>query len=476
MNIILTFKKSLWVAAFLCCSLINTIVLYCDIHIPHSLVTKQFTDVQVQLYANKQQTTPGVGQIVLFRQNNVWFFGVIAKKLADGYYDVSRLDDGVTKHYVACSSIKRLSPIWNHIFQPEINLETMKKLLDERNAYYRDNGAPDGHGMILPVQSKIAVLGNFNGYYSSLQSHLARLYKLGMLDEQFHLKPHCYVIGLGDYAGEGGEGIAILSTMLELQGLNNQQVFLLRGDQENAANSQINGFQKEWYGTFSKSQKDFCLAELVWLKLLMLWKSLPKVLMTGLQMPSTQHYDFLMFCHGNCNFTWRPEAFMSGIVEKHIDQWYKSPCVLDYRNEQDHENGFVQGTFADDKDIEKIQAKKVAVHSKETVWSMLAFKQFIERFCSRKDKKRMYEYYLCALVRAHDCIPGGLVVAKKDKDGHTYWKPLKENKTYEIGSCSVYTCTSAAQCMSKAGCFDGAFGLIEAGSNGHWYITSHLEE
>jgi hypothetical protein len=430
----------------------------------------------MQLYANKQQTPPALGQIVLFRQNNGWFFGIIIKQLADGYYDISRLNDSATARRVACSSIKRLSPIWNHIFQPESNLETMKKLLDERNAYYRDHGAPDGHGMILPGQSKIAVLGNFNGYYSSLQSHLARLYKLGMLDEQFHLKPHCYVIGLGDYEGEGGEGIAILSTMLKLQGLNPQQVFLLRGDQENAAKAQINGFQKEWYGTFGKTQKDFCLAELVWLKLLMFWKSLPQVLMAGLQMPSTQHYDFLMFCHGTCDISWRPETFMSHIVEKHIGQWYKSPCVLDYRNEHVDNNGFIQGTFADDKDIEKVRAKKAVENSNETVWSPSVFKQFVERFCFRKDKKRLYEYCLCALVRAHDCIPGGLVVAKQDKDGHMYWKPLKENKAYEIGSCSVYTCTSGAQCMSKAGCFDGAFGLIEAGSNGHWYITSHLEE
>jgi hypothetical protein len=476
MNIIFIGKKSFWRAAFFCCSFICNLVLYCNIRIPHALLTKQITDSQLQLYANKQQTKPGQGQVVLFRHNNGWAFGVMAKQAVDGCYDILRLSDGAIIHQVVCSSIKKLSPIWSHIFQPDINLETMRNLLDARNAYYRTHGAPDGHGMILPAHSRIAVLGNFNGYYSSLQSHLARLYKQGMLDEQFHLKPHCYIIALGDYEGEGCEGITILCTLLKLQELNQQQVFLLRGDQEDAAKAQINGFQKEWYGSFGRTQKDFCLAELVWLKVLMLWKSLPRVLMAGLQMPSTQHYDFLMFCHATCDFTWRPETFMSHIVEKHIDQWYKSPCMLDYRNERDDNNGFIQGTFADDKDIEKGCAKKTAAEGKETVWSPSVFKQFVERFCSRKDKKRMYEYCLCALVRAHDCIPGGLVIAKKDKNGHMRWKPLKENKTYEIEPCSVYTCTSGAQCMAKAGCFDGAFGLIEAGSNGHWYITAHLEE
>ena len=368
------------------------------------------------------------------------------------------------------------SPLGSKIFHPEVSLDAANKLLDERNAYWRAHGAPDGQGMIFAPRSKIAVLGNFDGYYDSFQRLMMRLYKKGIIDEQLHVKPHCYIVALGGYTGEGGQGVAILSTLLTLQALNPNQVFLLRGDQEDVAKAQINGFKKEWYGAYAKTQKDFCMAELVWLKLLMLWKSLPKVLMAGLQMPSTQHYKFLMFCNGMCEYNWRPDDFMGRVVEKHIDQLYKYPCALEYRNDNNNDAEFVQGTFADEADIAKVRAKNISTHNHEPVWTLAAFEDFIERHGVHKDKKRMYECCLCALVRGRDRIPGGIVVAKRGNAGHMYWRPLKEEKIYEMGPCSVYTCTSGAQSMSKSGCFDGAFGIIEAGINGNWYITSYLEE
>ena len=70
--------------------------------------------------------------------------------------------------------------------------------------------------MILPANSKIVVLGDLHGNFGSLQSHLASLYQDGLLDDQFHLKPNCYVVGLGDYAGDGGQGILVLYTSVEI--------------------------------------------------------------------------------------------------------------------------------------------------------------------------------------------------------------------------------------------------------------------
>lgn len=262
-----------------------------------------------------------------------------------------------------------------------------------------------------------------------------------------------------------------MKTLLTLQENNPNQVFLLRGDHEDISKAQIDGFQKEWYGKFGLTKKEFCFSEMVWLKMLMFWKSLPKLLMVGLQMPSTQHYDFIMFCHGSFDFTWRPDALLSRVVQKHIDHNFKAPCVIDYRDELCTDTSFANGTFADDDDVINMRAKKAA---QGPIWSKSAFAQFIKQYASRIDKKHMYQYCLCAIVRGHDHIPGGLVTLKRK--GLKTWKSLKDNKMYEIEPCSVYTCTSGSHCMSKAGCFEGAFGLIEAGRNGHWYITSHLEQ
>lgn len=448
------------------------IVSHKEIHLPQNLWQSQLADSQVKLFASKQKIKPEVGQLVIcHQQGGSWGFGIVVKQWSDEYYDIATPDNQSVNKHVALSSIKTLSSTWNQLFQPTVSLDKMRTLLDERTNYYRTYGAPDGHGMILPANSKIVVLGDLHGNFGSLQSHLASLYKDGLLDDQFHLKPNCYVVGLGDYAGDGGQGILVLYTLLKLQEHNPDQVFLLCGDHEDASQAQLDGFQKEWYGTFGGTKKEFCLSELVWLKMLMVWKSLPKVLLVGLQMPSTQHYDFLMFCHGSCDFTWRPDAFMSKVVEKHIDQHYQNPCIVDYRDDLCTDASFVTGTFVDDEDIAKMRAKKTG---QAAMWSKSAFEQFVKLYASRMDKKHMYQYCLCAIVRGHEHIPGGIVSFKRK--GLKTWKPLKDNKTYEIEPCSVYTCTSGSHCMSKAGCFDGAFGLIEAGTNGHWYITSHLEQ
>ncbi len=468
-------KLTLGLCVLSCALVTYAIVSHKQIQLPENLRHIQLTDSQVKLFSDKRTIKPEVGQIVMFGlQNATWAFGVVSKFLHDEYYEISAFDNPSIHKTLPLSSIKTLHFTWNQLFQPTISLEVMRDLLDERIDYYRTHGAPDGHGMILSAHSKIAILGDLHGNFSSLQNHLARMYKDGLIDDQFHLKPDCYVVGLGDYAGDGCQGILVLKTLLTLQKLNPDQVFLLCGDHEDASNAQINGFQKEWYGAFGRTKKEFCLSELVWLKMLMIWKSLPKVLLVGLQMPSTQRYDFLMFCHGSCDMAWRPDAFMSKLVEKHIDQCYKSPCVIGYRDQLCHDSrSFVTGTFVDDADIAKVRAKKPDGQDQKTILSKSVFEQFIKHFASRIDKKYMYQYCLCAIVRGHDHIPGGIVVLKKSN--LKTWKPLKNNKVYEIEPCSVYTCTSGSQCMSKAGCFDGAYGLIRAGSNGHWYISSHRE-
>ena len=407
------------------------IVSHTALHLPQNLWQKQLTDAQVKLFASKQKIKPEVGQLVICRhQDGSCSFGTVVKQWPDEYYDIATPDNKVINKHVALSSLKTLSSTWSQLFQPTVSLEKMRNLLDERANYYRSYGAPDGHGMILPANSKIVVLGDLHGNYRSLQSHVARLYEDGLLDDQFHLKPNCYVVGLGDYAGDGGQGILVWCTLLKLQENNPDQVFLLCGDHEDASKAQIDGFQQEWYGTFGGTKKEFCLSELVWLKMLMVWKSLPKVLLVGLQMPSTQHYEFLMLCHGGFDFTWRPDAFMSKVIEKHINQHYKNPCSVDYRDDLCKDASFVTGTFADDEDIAKMRAKKSQAHDQGSLWSKSAFAQFVKNYASRIDKKHMYQYCLCAMIRGHEHIPGGLVAFKRK--GLKTWKPLKDNKIYEI--------------------------------------------
>ena len=243
------------------------------------------------------------------------------------------------------------------------------------------------------------------------------------------MNSNCYLICLGDYAGYGPHGVEVFNTLLRLQEVNPDRVYLLAGDHEDQLKAQSDEFQKEFFEKFCTLSQDEDVKK-VWQKLVNLCVQLPRVLLLGLQMPSTHNYDFLLFCHGCFEHGWRPQDFMRSIVKNHIDNEYKSPQSIPYQTDSLGKKAFVTGEFTDENSSTK--------RASDNTWTKTAFEEFVQRHGSCVDPKYMYHCCLRAILRGHDHITGGLVRLKNT--GLKMWRRLKDSKSYEIEPCSVFTC------------------------------------
>jgi hypothetical protein len=431
------------------------------------LVHKTFTDSEVRAISCAEGAKFLPGQLVLVRKApSAWIFGKIQKQLKNETFDIQTLHQATVYRGVKKEALKAVLPFWRYLYQPTQNITTFEQIIDGRLAGFKKHGVASGHGMIIPAGSKIAVIGDLHGSYGSLQNHLLELHNMGLLDNNFKLSSDCYVICLGDYVGFGSDGVEVVNILLRLQEANPGHVFLLAGDHEEFLKDGTDGFKKEFFEKFCTDNQDETIQR-VWQKFVNLCLQLPRVLLVGLQMPSTHNYDFLVFCHSCFERNWRPQNFMQSIVKNHIDNNYKSSQVLSYYDGTAGRSAFISGEFSD----ENSSATK---KSNGTAWTKSAFEDFVQRHASCFDSKYMYHCCLCAILRGHEHVAGGLV--KLDNTGLKAWKRLKNNKLYEILPYSIFTCISGSQGIARFKSHDNAFGIVQAGQNGHWYITSYCEQ
>lgn len=431
------------------------------------LLHSTITDTQMQTFVQFEGGCLTPGQVVLMRKTPAaWVFGILQKQLKNDAFDVRSLHEPGTIRSVKINAIRSVRPFWANLLKPMQNLHSFEQLVDDRLSFYKKQGSSSGHGMVIPAGATIVLIGDLHGSYSSLQSHLLELRKKDLLDNNFKLKANCYVVALGNYIGSGPHGVEVLNILLALQKANQDQVYVLAGTHEDQLSNDSNNFQKEFFQKFS-GQSDGQDIKRVWKKLTRLSTLLPRFFFAGLQMPSTHHYDFLLFCHNCFDRSWRPGDFMKSIVKNHIDQNYQSNAPLPYVAQQAHKHAFVEGEFAN-------ECSSSTTKNHTSSWTKTAFEEFVQRHAHCVDQKYMYTCCLRAMLRGHDCVMGG--IARLKGDGPALWKSLKDGKTYEIDDHSVFTCISGSQGLSRSDSIDNAFGLIHAGRNGRWYVTSVVEQ
>lgn len=315
----------------------------------------------------------------------------------------------------------------------EKSVEKLCELLDERIDYHKRVSAT-GQGIIIPAGSTMIVLGDLKGDYNALKGHFVDSIKKGYINEKYQLKSNCYLIALGNYGGQGGHSQEIITLLLTVQQRNPGRVFLLHGDAEDLASAKE--LKNDWLAPYSGSQKSVYLAELAWLKLALLFKLMPRVLVAGLRFPSTHSYDIVLFCHKVPDEGSFSPEFIDSLLESHINSRYKTPFLLNYRK---------TSARCDDK--------------KPTSTTMLAeFVKFIKKFGSKGTASSWYQYCICALIKGSQPTLDGIM---RSAD-LVRWKSLKWGKRYEIeGKCQVISCSSGS--LSKP-----SYGIVEARDNGRW--------
>ncbi len=89
--------------------------------------------------------------------------------------------------------------------------------------------------VIIPTGSTLFAWGDTHGCIQSLVRTLQQLQKWGYLDDNFKIiKPNTYLVYLGDCVDRGCYGLEVLYTLMRLKVANPDNVFLIRGNHEDA--------------------------------------------------------------------------------------------------------------------------------------------------------------------------------------------------------------------------------------------------
>jgi hypothetical protein len=157
--------------------------------------------------------------------------------------------------------------------------------------------------LIIPDNSTIYFFGDLHGDISSLVICLAKLYRDGVIDEQFNITGNNYIFFGGDYIDRGWFGAEILQTVCQLKMTNPTRAFLIRGNHEknHADNPGSFTFLYEFEQKFNIERYD------LWSNFEAFYASLPAAILLGVQNKSDTNY--LLLCHGGLEFYDPTELF-----------------------------------------------------------------------------------------------------------------------------------------------------------------------
>lgn len=154
--------------------------------------------------------------------------------------------------------------------------------------------------LIVPAGSEIAMWGDLHGSAHSLLRSLRRLIKEGYLDENYKIiKPHFYMLFLGDYVDRGNYGAEVIATLLKLKLTNPQNVHLVRGNHEDASLNKWYGFGKELTTKFGDA--DFSAVY-------KLYDHMPVALFVGC---GDSYINYVLCCHGGIEPGFNPHPLLN---------------------------------------------------------------------------------------------------------------------------------------------------------------------
>ena len=136
------------------------------------LLHKTFTDAEIGAIAYLEGGKLLPGQLVLMRKApSAWIFGVLNKQIKNDTFEVQGFERSALYKAVKVEALKAVLPFWRYLYQPTQCIQQFEAIVDERLAYYKKHGVPDGHGMVVSPGTRVAFLAIFTGvivHYSGM--------------------------------------------------------------------------------------------------------------------------------------------------------------------------------------------------------------------------------------------------------------------------------------------------------------------
>lgn len=345
------------------------------------------------------------------------------------------------------------------------------------------------------------------------------------------LEDNPYLIFIGDYADRGCNGIEVWYTIMNLKIMYPNQIIIMRGNHENENFPQRGiTLELEIQAKYNKVEAYFIYEDIK-----KAFNSIPVLTQLILNEPKTDYYRGLILCHGGISRSFDPTPIFEKLIFENRKNIFSSlnncwtgmfkpelKCGIlwsdFFANSKKHQNiarfemskrstnivnyskyaanaYFIKHSFWSWKnhiqinsidEIEKAQKLSAIQHPSKL--------NYIEHLYSNDTEEDCWydNPLLCiqGIIRGHQHVPGGVVKLRSIVDKTQtnkklkHWKPLQNEQTEEIKNHSIYSISSFPYVSEQLEKYSihptniihvNAFAVLEAGHNGLWYFTPHIE-
>ena len=217
--------------------------------------------------------------------------GAQARNLIIGFAKI--LERNVTKLLTECKELTTFVAPSTFLIDSFNNLvKEFVNTMPVQNANYIQ-------AMIVPEESHIILVGDLHGDHESLMKNIKKMIDpLGFMGNTWQLNPNYYLVFLGDYVDRGYHGLEVWQTLMDLKLKNPNNVFILRGNHEDARINMKYGFFKEFESKYPNISNELQTAFKT-----VIYPSLTFAFFIGTWNTQINKYEFLMLCHGGIEET-----------------------------------------------------------------------------------------------------------------------------------------------------------------------------
>lgn len=446
--------------------------------IPDFAWQKSLNDDEAQRFTSKEHFLPSrlyVGELILWHSNKgSWNFAQVQEIAADGihcwrYNSNDEKDELVTKPFHPLT-FHKLSPFWKHVLEKSVDSINFKKEIDLFTAINKNvSTRPHADAVIVPLGNRVMVNGDIHGDMEAFAGNLmhATLF-YNLLNANGELANGSSAILTGDIGDRGQDDVQCWSVLLELANKNQSRVIIVRGNHEYDQIASIYGFKDR----FSK-----IMPASAWSEMETVWSKLPHFVLFGIQTPNADFYDFIMGVHAAFDPNWDMHELMDTTIanRKNVVVWMDLPANVKAIN---YNWSDLIPADAAEAAMESQRAAKVTPGMRgagEDRLNHALVRQYCRNVSTNRSKSCPHSYCLSAILRghSHNAVQNIGNIGKLIDNPVAPWKALTAFEQYPLSeNFDVYTFMTARNIPTVDSDHNwNAYGLIEAGMNGRWYLT-----
>lgn len=401
--------------------------------------------------------------------NGFYHYAIIQYQLLDGssIYTLNLKNNSHELHLT--DKIRILKFIPRLIYQPHPSKDFFITFFHTLLDHVSQEQEPQILAKITTPEKHIILIGDLHGNSRALRYILCELYNKKLLNKDGILAPNMLIIFTGDLADRGTKGPEVWDIALTLKSLNNNQIFILRGNHETIP--VVN------YGNFLLQLERLtdCSKELITSSLKKLFSQLPLCLLLGIAPQPRKDtletpYRFLMFCHGGIDPLINTKRLIQLLIQKHKSDT-QDMISLPAQHHNPDLSGLLWTDFRANYTDDELPATTLSPRGEGIhLLNSSAAKDFFSEHASRHTQ---HSYILDALLRGHQHL-NGIGRLKTQAPPEQDWCLLANEESEIIPPASIYTCTSSTKWVFDRDNYTVSYAHISFdGENHQWILTPH---